>query len=93
MLPNCDLDDGKGTKAAEYSLADDTYAKLLGRLSGRKFNLTAAGPRTNILTFYANLSAPIGTKKDRVHWQNILTALDQLKLASPVQALASNPRD
>ena len=28
-LPNCDLDSGNVTKAAEYSLSDDTYATLL----------------------------------------------------------------
>lgn len=92
VLPNCDLDDGKGTKAAEYSLADDAYAKLLVRQSVRKFDLTTADLRTNILNFYANLSAPIGTKKDTVRWQSILTALDQLKLISPVPALANGPK-
>ena len=35
LLPNCDLDSGEPTKAAEYSLADATYAKLLGHLSSR----------------------------------------------------------
>ena len=35
VLPNCDLDTGNATKAAEYSLTDDTYAKLLGQLSER----------------------------------------------------------
>ena len=41
LLPNCDLDTGNVTKAAEYSLTDDTYAKLLGQLSSRKFDLTS----------------------------------------------------
>jgi hypothetical protein len=92
VFPNRDLDDGKVTEAAEYSLADDTYAKLLVRQSGRKFDLTTADLRANILSFYANLSAPIGTKKDRVRWQSILTALDQLKLISPVPAPANSPK-
>src|ERR1700730_2582331 len=39
VLPNCDFDTGQATKAAEYSLTDDTYAKLLSRLSERKFDL------------------------------------------------------
>jgi hypothetical protein len=38
VAPNCDLDSGQPTKAAEYSLADNAYAKLLGQLSGRKFD-------------------------------------------------------
>src|SRR6478609_5768351 len=37
VLPNCDLDSGNGTKAAEYSLTDDVYAQLLAQLSERKF--------------------------------------------------------
>jgi hypothetical protein len=90
VFPNCDLDDGKRTKAAEYSLADDAYAKLLVRQSGRKFDLTTADLRTNILNFYSNLSAPIVTKKDKVLWQSILTALHQLEMVSPVPALANS---
>ncbi len=34
VLPNCDLDDGKTTKAGEYTLADETYASLLAKIDG-----------------------------------------------------------
>ncbi len=84
VLPNRDLDSGNATKAAEYSLTDDTYAKLLAQLSERKFNLTSPELRDNILQFYSDLSLPIETKKDRVRWQGVLTALDQLKSATPM---------
>jgi hypothetical protein len=69
VLANCDFDSGQPTKAAEYSLTDDTYAKLLAQLSERKFDLTSLDLRANILTFYSDLSVPIETKKDRVRWQ------------------------
>ena len=49
VLPNCDLDSGKLTKAAEYSLTDDTYAKLLSRLSDKKFDSTPPDLRSDIL--------------------------------------------
>jgi len=91
QLPNCDLDSGQATKAAEYSLADDTYAKLLGQLSSRKFDGTTPELRANILDFYSDLSAPIETKKDQVRWQGVLTALDQLKSVAPVPTVAGNP--
>src|SRR5579863_1507780 len=78
LLPNRDFDSGRATKAAEYSLTDDTYAKLLARLSEGKFDLTTTDLRTDILHFYSDLSAPIATKKDKVRWQSVLTALDQL---------------
>ena len=58
-LPNRDLDSGNRTKAAEYSLTDDTYARLLARLSERKFDRTSPGLRDNILQFYSDLSLPI----------------------------------
>jgi hypothetical protein len=64
VLPNCDFDSGKPTKAAEYSLTDDTYAKLLGQLSDRKFDRTSPELRANILDFYSDPSALIETKKD-----------------------------
>ena len=91
QLANVDFDTGKETKAAEYSLTDDTYAKLLGQLAGRKFDMTSPDLRDNILTFYADLSLPLETKKDTNHWQSVLTALDQLKLITPAPVVAASP--
>ena len=82
VLPNCDLDDGKVTQAAEYSLADQSYADLLAKLSANKFDLTSAGLRGNILDFYADLTLPITTRKDPARWQIVLTDLDQLRAAT-----------
>src|ERR1700736_6449561 len=90
-LANADLDTGKETKAAEYSLTDETYAKLLGQLAQRKFDLTSLDLRENILNFYSDLSLPLETKKDAVRWQSVLTSLDQLKLVSPAPILAASP--
>jgi Zinc dependent phospholipase C len=93
VLANCDFDSGQPTKAAEYSLTDDTYAKLLAQLSERKFDLTSLDLRANILTFYSDLSVPIETKKDRVRWQAVLTELDQLKAAGPAPIVADIPAE
>ena len=90
-LANCDLDNGKETKAAEYSLTDDTYAKLLGQLAERKFDLTSPDLRNDILNFYADLSLPIETKKDSDRWLSVLSSLDQLKLMTPSPILAASP--
>jgi hypothetical protein len=86
VLPNTDLDSGQPTKAAEYSLTDDTYAKLLAQLSDRKFDLTSPELRANILEFYSDPSAAIETKKDPVRWHSVLMSLDQLKSAAPAVA-------
>ena len=90
-LTNCDFDSGNETRAAEYSLTDETYAKLLGQLAQRKFDLASAALRNNILNFYSDLSVPIETKKDPARWQAVLIALDQLKIATPVPVLAAGP--
>jgi len=90
-LANSDFDTGKETIAAEYSLTDETYAKLLGQLAERKFDLTSPDLRDNILTFYSDLSLPLETKKDSARWQSVLTDLDQLKLFAPAPILAVNP--
>jgi hypothetical protein len=90
-LANCDFDTGKETMAAEYSLTDETYAKLLGQLAGRKFDLTSPDLRDNILNFYSDLSLPLETKKDATRWQSVLASLDQLKLVTPTPVLAASP--
>ena len=83
-----DFDTGEITRAGEYKLADETYAKLLNKLAGNRFENVTPDLRTNILAFYSNLNAPIATKKDKEDWRNTLRALDKLK-ATPVQASQS----
>jgi len=90
-LANCDFDTGKITKAAEYSLTDETYEKLLGQLTEKKFVLTSPDLRENILNFYSDLSVPLETKKDAARWQSVLLDLDQLKLTTPALVLAATP--
>ena len=91
QLANIDFDTGKKTKAAEYTLTDESYAKLLAKLSQRKFDRTSPELRANILDFYGDLSAPIETKKDSAGWQAVLTSLDQLKALTPIPASAGSP--
>ena len=91
VLANCDFDTGQPTRAAEYTLTDDTYAKLLAQLSERKFDLTSPELRANILDFYSDLSLQIETKKDGVRWQAVLTELDQLKSVASAPAVAGGP--
>ena len=91
VLPNCDLDSGNVTRAAEYLLTDDTCATLLAQLSERKFDRTSPALRDNILQFYSDLSLPIETKKDGVRWQAVLTDLDQLKVVASAPTVADSP--
>jgi hypothetical protein len=90
-LANTDFDTGKETKAAEYILTDETYAKLLSQLATRKFDLTSPELRDNILNFYSDLSLPLETKKNPTRWQSVLSSLEQLKLVTPTPILAASP--
>ena len=66
---------------------------LLLQLAQRKFDVTSPELRDNILSFYADLSLPLETKKDPARWQSLLSALDQLKLLIPAPPLAATPAD
>jgi hypothetical protein len=88
QLTNCDLDDGKLTRGREYSLADDTYAKLLQQLSGKRFEGTSTDLRANILAFYSDSVAPIDNpvdKREQGNWKNVQTELNQLQALTPIE--------
>jgi hypothetical protein len=91
VLPNCDLDSGQPTQAAEYSLTDEAYATLLAQLSQRKFDLTSPELRVNILQFYSDPSAAIETKRNPARWDSVLMSLDQLRSVAPVATFAGSP--
>ncbi len=82
-LSNRDLDDGKITEAAEYTLADDTYTNLLAHLAATHFEGTSPQLRDNILAFYSNLALPIATRRDSARWESVMTNLSELKAVTP----------
>jgi hypothetical protein len=82
-LPNKDFDTGRDTKAGEYVLTDRAYAKLLHGLAEQHFQSTSPELRANILDFYANLNAPIATKKDKKNWDRTVQELNALRLQGP----------
>jgi hypothetical protein len=82
-LPNRDLDSGKPAVSAEYSLADETYADLLGRLTEDKFKTTSPDLRMDILGFYADGVSPAVSKKDKAREERLAKQLDQLKAWMP----------
>jgi hypothetical protein len=85
QLDNRDCDTGNRTQAGEYGLADQAYADLLHRLSSRQFDLLTPELKDNILLFYADLNAPLDTRRSLTHWQKSLQELDSLKAAVAVQ--------
>jgi len=78
-LVNSDFDTGKLTRSGEYTLADETYARLLDKLADSNFSNTSADLRKNILAFYQDLNAPNATKKKPDRWNKTMAQLEQLK--------------
>jgi hypothetical protein len=91
-LADNDLDSGKPTVAGEYTLADDTYAKLLSQLADKKFDVTTVALQKNVLDFYANASASNETKKDPGKWQKVQSNLEALKTFTPNPAQPATPQ-
>lgn len=86
QLANMDFDTGKPTSSGEYQLTDETYAKLLDKLTKTKFADLRPDVRQNILTFYQNPAAPNYTKKKREKWSKVQQELEQLKTSVNAQA-------
>jgi hypothetical protein len=79
QLENRDFDTGKLTAPAEYSLADNTYAKLLRTVEEKHADAVDPKLREDLLGFYRNTDLPFATKKDPKAWQSTLDALAKLK--------------
>jgi hypothetical protein len=71
-LANTDFDTGRPTQPGEYSLADETYAKLLRDLAKQSFQGVTPELRANLLAFYTNPKPPVTDAKT-------LAALEQLR--------------
>lgn len=89
-LANTDLDTGRPTEDGEYSLADQTYAKLVRDLAKQSFKAVTPELRTNLLAFFRDPKPPeTNAKKGRVgdkEWSASLSALEQLRgLQMPAQ--------
>jgi hypothetical protein len=81
QLANMDFDTGKLASPGEYRLTDETYAKLLDKLTKEKFGGMLPDLRENILAFYQNASAPNFVKKKREKWSKVQQELEALKTA------------
>lgn len=87
-MADFNLDTGKPTTAAQYQLADKTYARLLQLLARGSYSQTTPELEANLLAYYSDLNAPIETKRHKKQWNELLRDLDALKTRSvpPVQS-------
>ena len=94
-LPNRDCDTGRDTRAGEYVLSDETYARLINELTKKNADPLNPAIRADILQFYADPSAPIATKKNAKAWRQLQEELDKFKtpvsLHSAQEQSAVNP--
>jgi hypothetical protein len=92
-LDNTDFDTGRLTRAGEYALADEAYAKFVMKLADKKFEGVTPDVRENILAFFSNLDAPIAVKRDKDDWRKTLRAIEVLRSteARAATAVTSKP--
>jgi zinc dependent phospholipase C len=65
-LANTDFDTGKPSKRGEYSMADETYDELLGKLADHKFSRVSESLRLNLVAYYGDVdSVPVVTDAQR----------------------------
>ena len=78
-LPNENNDIGKLTKAGEYRMADEAYAKLVAKLAEEKFQGTTPELRENILAFYGETNTVAQSGKSREDWQKTVQTVNELR--------------
>ena len=77
-LENRDLDTGYKVKPGSYPLTDQTYAKLLDKVT-KQGSPVPEGLRQDIEGYYADASAPNTTKKNKKAWERVQRELAELK--------------
>jgi hypothetical protein len=78
-LENKNLDTGKITTAGEYELADETYAKLVDKLSETQFAGVMPELRQNILNYFNSSQARLKIKQDHDDKDKLKDQLDTLQ--------------
>ena len=78
-FPNRDFDTGRETRAGEYVLSDNTYARLVDDLTKKSTDLIPDTLRQNILAFYSAPNARPATTKRKKDWQKLQSELQKLK--------------
>jgi hypothetical protein len=64
-LSNRDLDTGALVQGGSYRLTDDTYSRLLHRLTAKPNHTIPPGLKGDILNFYADPAAPVRNKRPK----------------------------
>ena len=90
-LENRDLDTGDKVRPGGYRLTDQTYAKLLSKITalGQPVPVTL---KRDVLNYYSDPAAPIATKKNKDAWKKVEAQLATLKTMQVIRR-AFDPED
>jgi hypothetical protein len=77
-LPNENFDVGEPSGVGKYRLADEVYARLMGKLAGHYADMSP-DLRTDILAFYRNINTNAGKNTANGDWAKTEGELDELK--------------
>ena len=75
VIANRDLDTGQRVKPGGYRLTDETYAKLLAKITEEPDRGIPLGLKQDIEAYYADPNAPIVTKKNPAAWARVQAEL------------------
>jgi hypothetical protein len=81
---NRDLDTGQRARPGAYRLTDETYAKLVARLTADPKLEIPSGLKEDVLEYYADPNAPLATKKKPAKWEALQAQLVTLKMMPTV---------
>ncbi|HZS55473.1 MAG TPA: zinc dependent phospholipase C family protein [Bryobacteraceae bacterium] len=89
VLDNRNYDVGVVTPAGTYRMDDNIHAYWLHKLAKKNFATITPAIKSEMLQYYANLDAPIATKKDKKEWAQVVGELQMLKSGAVVAAEGS----
>jgi Zinc dependent phospholipase C len=78
-LTDRDLDTGAKVKPGGYIRTDQTYAKLVHAVVSNPSMEIPLGLREDVLSYYADPTAPIATKSDKKAWERLQNELEKFK--------------
>jgi hypothetical protein len=94
VLINRDLDTGQRVKPGGYRLTDETYAKLLERVTAQPEKGIPLGLKQDIEAYYSVPDAPIETRNDPAAWARVqaeLAVMQTMATRGLAMEAAENP--
>ncbi len=76
-LANANYDLGQVTGPGIYRLQDETYAYWMDEVAKKKFATVTPAITSELLNYYRDLNAPISTKRDSKHWNQITSSVEE----------------